>query len=195
VAVCYLALKWAARRWPLLNKYFPLIAVLAYVILIVMFLSNLKPSLPTIDSLKSFISSFDSVKSFMGSVLSALKGKGNSIVSDVSDWLKTFTNLCALSIVLPYWFHSPGLAKIVSWVIMALLNLVINLSIAIVAAFGVPGVGLVPTFLNFIVLSDIFILFAITALIKWFADYIFDKYFPFGQEHLKAAGSADTPAE
>jgi len=177
VAVFYLAMRWAAWRWPMVNRCFPLVGVAVIIVLIKMFSSNLLPPLTDVGWLTT--------------------GVFKNVWDCLKNWLATFINLMSLGIVFAYWFISPGAGKMVSSGIMALLNLVIFLSLGLVLS-AIPAIGqtsgVLQVCLNFIVLSDILILFGVTTLFKKLADYISERYFPLGRDRDKAACSAEPPA-
>ena len=167
VAIFYLAFRWAAQNWQIVNRCFPLVVLAVIIILIMVFFNNLFPPLSDVKLL--------SLNAF------------NNVWNCIDNWLTAFINIMALGIVFAYWFLSPEIGKMVSVGIMTLLNLVIFLSIGL--AFSVIPVigqtsGVLQVCLNFIVMSDVFILFGVTSLFKWLADYIFRKYLNTGQGQL-----------
>jgi len=187
VALVYMALRWAAWRWPKFYRLFGLAAVAAIACIACLMINEVRFLVEEVSSFKHSATNAD-----LTTDIALLHNIFTYFFVNFFAW---FMRLFFLGLTLAYWFHSPRLGKKVAAGVMMVLNL------GLFFAFGVGLAlrhgdfsGLLQGYLNYMIMSGIFMLFGVTALIKRLADYISEKYFPCGPDHWEAAGSDKPPA-
>jgi hypothetical protein len=188
-ASIYILCRFIAIKFPKINNIFPYLAYIAVVLLAFNVVDNnlalnfnftqsSEPVFPSVWQLTK-------VKDYLSEVMSGYTNWFKAVWESIVTWLNALLTKATMAVVFGSWFHSRDLGKKIALSILFIVNIIIfsffGIMDAIIGAIpivsgpgGVAISGLQCCF-NLVVISDLFIILAVSGIGKYLVDFFFEK--------------------